>query len=363
MDKSTHFSQLNRFLIGTASLGITLFAINAYGAFINTIIVALILGVVFTPFMVWMQKKKAPNWLALLLTMVAVIVIMVGLFLFFVFSLAQLSTAVPGYAAELEKITDQLFDFLESVGADNSNMQSLADLVEPDAIVAFVKDFLSDLVAILSDGVTVLLILIFLLIGASSFATKTERLIATGNPGLKRLYKFNQDIRHYIIITNNVGMAAGVINALFLSIIGVDFAILWGVLSWLLSYIPMVGFLLALIPPLVLGLLEFGWGTAVIIFVGFILINSAIDDFIKPRLMGQGLDIAPVMVFISVVFWGLILGPLGAILAVPVTVGIKQLLLEPDPDNRWMAELISGSAQEKDEVDVQNNPDSETSTA
>lgn len=341
MNNDAHFSQLTRFLIGTASLGITLFAVSAYGAFINTIIVALILGIVFTPFMVRLTKKRFPHWLALLTTMVTVVGIMVGLFLFFLYSLAQLNTAVPVYAAELEHLNEQVFDFFESIGADVEDLDSLAALIEPTELIDFVTELLSTLVGILSDGITVLLILAFLLVGASGFAAKTERLIHNGNPGLKRLYKFNNDIRHYIIITNNVGLAAGAINAIFLTIIGVDFAILWGVLSWLLSYIPMVGFILALIPPLLLGLLEFGWVTALVILVGFIAINSAIDDFIKPKMMGEGLDIAPVMVFISVVFWGLILGPLGAILAVPVTVGIKQLVLEPDPDNYWIAELIS----------------------
>ena len=346
MTKDGHFSQLTRFLIGTASLGITLFAVNEYGAFINTIIVALILGIVFAPMMVWLQKKMN-NIVALIVTMVAVIAIMIGLFLFFIYSFAQLNTAVPIYAEELDLIVEEVIDFLASFGADVNNVESLAELIEPTEIIEFVRDILQGMIDILSDGVTVLLVLAFLLVGASNFAAKTEQLINNGNPGLKRLFKFNQDIRRYIIITNNVGMAAGFINAIFLSIIGVDFAILWGVLSWLLSYIPMVGFLLALIPPLLLGLLEFGWITALVILVGFILINSAIDDFIKPKMMGEGLDIAPVMVFISVVFWGLILGPLGAILAVPVTVGIKQLVLEPDPDNYWIAELISNKREIK----------------
>ena len=344
MTKDGHFSQLTRFLIGTASLGITLFAVNEYGAFINTIVVALILGIVFAPMMVWLQKKMN-NIVALILTMVAVIAIMIGLFLFFIYSFARLNTAVPVYAEELDVIVEEVVDFLETLGADVENVESLAELIDPNEIIEFVKGILQGMIDILSDGITVLLVLAFLLVGASNFAAKTEQLINNGNPGLQRLFKFNQDIRHYIIITNNVGMAAGLINAIFLSIIGVDFAILWGVLSWLLSYIPMVGFLLALIPPLLLGLLEFGWITALVILVGFILINSAIDDFIKPKMMGEGLDIAPVMVFISVVFWGLILGPLGAILAVPVTVGIKQLVLEPDPDNYWIAELISNKPE------------------
>ena len=136
-----------------------------------------------------------------------------------------------------------------------------------------------------------------------------------------------------------------------LYVIGVDFALLWGVLSYLLSYIPYIGFVLALIPPALLALLEFGWPTALFIIIAYILINSLIDDVIKPKLMGAGLDLAPVIVFVSVIFWGMILGPLGGLLALPMTLAIKELILEADPDNRWIAELIGdnneGEAEEK----------------
>jgi predicted PurR-regulated permease PerM len=183
--------------------------------------------------------------------------------------------------------------------------------------------------------------LAFLLVGAKTFNAKTNRLIDAGNPGFNRLYKLNQDIRRYIVITNNMGMLVGLVNSILLTLIGVDFAILWGVLSWLLSYIPFVGFFLAMIPPALLAFLEFGWPAALVVVIAYILINSAMDDVIKPRIMGEGLDLAPIIVFISVIFWGLILGPLGGILAVPATLAIRQLILEADPQTLWIADLIS----------------------
>jgi predicted PurR-regulated permease PerM len=143
-----------------------------------------------------------------------------------------------------------------------------------------------------------------------------------------------------------MGMLVGLVNTIVLALIGVDFAILWDVLSWLLSYIPFIGFFLAMIPPALLALLEFGWPAALLVVGAYVLINSAMDDVIKPRIMGEGLDLTPVVVFLSVIFWGLILGPLGGILAVPATLAIKQLLLEADPQYSWIPDMMSATEVE-----------------
>ena len=361
MVDSGRFSQLTRFLIGSASLGITLVVMNRYAGFIATILVAIILAILFIPLLGWLERKGVPRALAFIITLALVVVILVGLFLFLILSIQQLSTAVPVYASELDTLQEQTEAWLSSLPVGGEASSSLLDQVDLSWLIDFIGQFLAGLLDVLSDGVVVLLVLAFLLIGSSSFSTKAERLIAQNIPGLKRLYKYNQDIRRYILITNNVGLAAAAINTALLAFIGVDFALLWGVLSYLMSYIPMIGFFIALIPPTILALLEFGWPTALFIVVAYVLINSAIDDVIKPRLMGEGLDLAPVIVFVSVIFWGLILGPLGGILAVPVTLGIKELVLEPDPDNQWIAELISGH-EKSEETDAAENDHSEESS-
>jgi predicted PurR-regulated permease PerM len=341
MNRTVNFSQTLRFLIGAASLGISLLILNFFAGFVNMLIMAVILVIVFSPFMYWLIHKKVPVAISLIITMAVVIAIVIALFTFLIFSLSQLSAAIPEYAAELDGFIKSTQRFFTSYGLDITDTQAVISLIEPTRLIDFVKEFLASLMGVLSDIVFIFLILAFLLIGVSGFAEKAERIIAQGNPTLARWSQYSRDIRHYIVITNNVGMMAGAINGIMLAFIGVDFAILWGVLSWLLSYIPMVGFFLALIPPVILAFLEFGWGTAVFVLVAYILINSMIDDVLKPKLMGDGLDLTPVMVLISVLFWSLVLGPLGSILAVPVTLGVKQLILEPDPDNRWLAELIS----------------------
>ena len=133
--------------------------------------------------------------------------------------------------------------------------------------------------------------------------------------------KFGADTRCYVVITTHFGAVTGFGNAVLLLIPGVDFAILWGVFAFLLSYVPVVGFWLALIPPFALALLEFCLPTALLALLGFGLINGSAENIVKPKLMGEGLDLAPSLVFLPLIFWTAILGPLDAILALPMTMG------------------------------------------
>ncbi len=142
-------------------------------------------------------------------------------------------------------------------------------------------------------------------------------------------------------------LVGGIIGTIFFIIVGVPLPLLWGLMALLLSYIPVVGFWLAAIPPTILALLEYGLPTAVIVFVGIVLANAIFDEIVKPKFYGEGLDLAPVMVILSLAVWTAVLGPLGAILSVPVTLIFKELVLEADEQNAWLARLMSKGDQEQ----------------
>jgi predicted PurR-regulated permease PerM len=351
----SQFSRTWRFVVGAAALGITLLILREFAGFVNTLVIAIILAVLFMPFLLWLERKGLPFLIAFIITMAIVVLIIFGLLLFLVFSFSQLNETIPLYAEEMEQLIDNFKTNVIGSSAESAAVDSALELIDPARLLEIIGQFVGGLIDVFSDTVFVLLTLAFLLIGSKNFNAKTERLIKAGNTGFEKLYQFNQDIRRYIVITNNMGMLVGVVNTIVLALIGVDFAILWGILSWLLSYIPFIGFLLAMIPPALLALLEFGWPAALLVIVAYVLINSAMDDVIKPRIMGEGLNLAPVIVFISVIFWGLILGPLGGILAVPATVAIKQLLLVDDPQFSWIADMMSAG-----EVEVDSGAEGET---
>ena len=349
MPKQSSFSTGLRFLIGFAAFGITMGILNEYAAFINKIVISMIMAIVFTPLMHWLRKKGAPVWLSLVVTITAVVIIISSLVLFLIASAAQLVVTIPEYTAELQGITGSITELLVSFGLDAAAIGNLLDLIDLSQISGYIMTFLSNLVTILSDTIMVIIVLAFLLVGATDYDERVRSLINTGHNGLDRLYSFSKDIWRYVIITNNLGMMVAAINTIALLLLGVDFALLWGVLSWLFSFIPVVGFVIALIPPTLMALLQYGWLKAALVVGVYFIINFSIDNILKPKIIGDDLDIAPVLVFVSVAFWSMVLGPLGGILSIPATLAVKELVLEADPASQWIAQLMGGESDSTEE--------------
>jgi predicted PurR-regulated permease PerM len=189
-----------------------------------------------------------------------------------------------------------------------------------------------------------LMVLIFFLLGAPALATRLKTGFPAGNPTLARFRELAGDLREYVRITTWINLLVGLVNTIFLFILGVDYALLWGLLSFLMGYIPNVGFWIALIPPFLLALLEFGVAKALIVLTGYVLINGGVQNFLQPRMMGSGLNLSPLVVILSLFFWGWVLGPMGALLAVPLTMIVKEVFLDAYDDTRGLSELMSADS-------------------
>ena len=362
MIESKSFSKTLRLLIALACFGVAVVTLQPFVSLLNSTFLALIIVLSVSPVLYWLKDRGLPNWLAFLLTLFAVIAAVVILVLFLVFSFGQLAEAVPQYVAQLEVAKDSFASRIAKRGFDPAPFQTFLDLIEPQKLISLVADFLVGLVGAISDVVLVVLIIAFLLVESFKLPARLEKLAPFGTDRWQRAAKFGTDTRRYVVITTYVGAVTGFGNAVLLLILGVDFAVLWGVVAFLLSYVPVVGFWLALIPPFILALLEFGLPTALIVLAGFVLINGSAENIIKPKLMGEGLDLAPSVVFLSLIFWTAILGPLGAILALPMTMAVKVLILQADEQNRWLAALISSVGSEKAAA-AESPADDEASTA
>jgi predicted PurR-regulated permease PerM len=340
MVTNTHFSKTLRFLIGAASLGVAIWTMRTYASLLNSVFLAIIIVVCAVPVLYWLQRKGTPGMLAFLITLVVVVAVGVAFVLLIVGSITRLADALPTYLMQAEATKATLANRLASLGLETSDLQRMLSLLDPERLFDAIANFLGGLVAALSDLVVVVMVVVFLLLEALSLPAKVKRQVKLGNTRLVRMSEFSYDLRQYVVITTIIGAVTGLGNTVFLLILGVDFAVLWGVLAFVLSYIPTIGFWLALIPPTLLALLEFGVTKALIVFVGYVLINGFAENVVKPKYMGEGLDLAPVMIVLSLIFWAAVLGPLGAILGVPLTMTVKELILAADEENRWLAELM-----------------------
>jgi predicted PurR-regulated permease PerM len=347
-------------LVTLASAVIILAGMKAAAGVIASLMLAAMLTIALAPLQSWLIKKHWPKWLAFVSTILVGVLILASLILVLVASLAQLADALPTYSDEIDGLTRDVTVLLQEYDVDVDTILNELS-INTNSIVNFGVSLVTSLLGALTDTGLVIAVVAFMLLEALELPKKIQ--LVRPRMGEERLGRWTRSLTHtrqYLVLTAGMGAATGAINAIFLMFLGVDFALLWGIVAFLLSFIPNVGFILALIPPTILALLEFGWARALMVVIGYILINGFFDNVLKPKLMGEGLDLSAMLVFISLIFWGFILGPLGAILAIPLTVLVKELIIESDQEISWVGVLMGTAAGAEEELAQLEAAESET---
>lgn len=342
-------NSITRLLVSLASLIIVIAGIKAASGLLAPVLLSLFIVILCAPLVAWLRQKRVPGWLAHTLVVLGVVAVGLLLIGFLGISVNQLTDALPAYRSRLDGQFAALQQWLSSLGVKSSDILS-PDLVDPGRAIQVVIGFMRGLLGTIGNVGLTLFIFIYMLVEASSFSRKLRRSLGTDNPMFAQLYSFSRSISVYLLIKSWLGAMAAIGQTLLLLFLGVDFAILWGVLSFLFNYIPNIGYIVALIPPVVMALLEFGVVKAIIVFVGYAIINNFFDVVIGPRYLGKGLDLSILVTFLAVIFWSWVLGPIGAFLALPLTVMLKKLVLETHSDSRILATLI-GEEDKNETID------------
>jgi AI-2 transport protein TqsA len=325
-----------RFLFAAAMIGIILFIMNWAAVIVNSFFLALVIAICFVPLLNWFKRKGLPPWLALVLTILTIVAGVVALVLFLGVSLSQLIEALTTYQEDL----DARLDGLTNVIADTSAEGTVPDWLSAEALLALAVDLFTVLVNSLYQFGFMLFIVFYMLWEALGLPHKVRQELTSDHPIVLRFHTYSRELQDYVYITAQVGALAGLMDTFLLLILGVDFALLWGVLSAILSFVPSIGFILALIPPTLLALVQYGWQTALIVVIGYILINGTVDQIIKPRLYGEGLDLSPLAVFLALFVFGFTLGAIGGLLAVPLLLFIRAFILQSSESTRWLANIL-----------------------
>lgn len=298
-----------------------------------------------SPLFFRLRAKMVPGWLAFVLTFLAILIVGRALIATLIIAVDQLIELLPTYQEELADIQASIQDLLMRLGFGQDNASASAELVDPGKAMDLYAGPLTATVESLSTVFLILMTIIFMLVELFNMPAKVAVELKRGNKYVQRLTDFSAEIRRYVSITTWIGLLTGTLDTIFFVFMGIPLPLLWGILAFLLSYVPVIVFWLAAIPPTILALLESGPLAAVVVFVGIILINGFADEVLKPKTMGEGLDLAPIMVIFSIKIWTAALGPLGAILGVPMTMIIKELVLTADERNAWIARLMGKGGQ------------------
>jgi len=343
--KPSGMRSASKIMIFLASMVIVVFGMREAAEIITPIIIAFILAILFFPMHRWLIDRHVPTWLALVIVMLLILLVLSVMVSITVISITQFINRIPEYSDSLQTLVNGMLVLIKTLPVDVEDLLNF-EIFDVTQILNVSGSLLSGMLDAFSNWFVVFLLVAFMLADFAFLPDKFKEMFKD-NHQIMALTDLMLSIRRYLSITTSTGLIIGVGNAVLLMFMGVDFAVLWGILSFLMNFIPSVGIIISVIPPVILALLEFNWQIALIVGVGVISINFFIENIIKPRVMEENLNISPLFVVISLVLWTFVLGPVGTILAVPLTLIATKLLLEVSDETRWLAILMTANPRSR----------------
>lgn len=322
-------------LLALSGAVIAAFGIAAVRGIFTPVFFSFVLTLCVHPLRQWMQGRGISRGFATGTTIAAVFGLLIGFGAVLVASLAQFSALLPQYAPQIADLGASIANLLASVGFGAEQTEALVQGFTPEAIIAFLGSLLGSLASMLGGLVIVLTMLVLMAVDGSRMPALLTHL-KIRRPALVTAFDgFGSGVRRYMVATTVLGLAQGVLNWLILVILQVPGALLWGLLSFICSFIPNVGYFIAIIPPLFFGFLSGGWPTMAAIIIIYGGINGVVQSIIQPKYVGNAVSLSETLTFISVLFWAVVLGPVGALLAVPLTLFVRTILIDSDPSMAW----------------------------
>jgi predicted PurR-regulated permease PerM len=329
-----------RLLFMGACLVVVVYGLRYASAILLPSALGLFLAVLSLPVMLWLRHRRVPSWLAIFIPVVMNIAVIGLLVLVVSQSVSQFQTRIGFYVRELQAIQSSWFVAIEArtgiTLTDYVNMQ----LVDPGAVVDLARGAVGRAAQFVGTALMVFLIMAFMLSEATVFPEKFRYIMGEGEPKGGRMTKVVTEVQSYLGIKTVISLATGVVLGAWAWVMNLDFPVLLGLIAFLLNYIPTVGSIIAAIPAVLLSLILVGTaGHAVLVTLGYVVVNTLFGNILEPNLMGRRLGLSTLVVILSLLFWGWAWGPLGALLSVPLTVVVK-IWLENTHDLKWVAILL-----------------------
>ncbi|HSG89768.1 MAG TPA: AI-2E family transporter [Pseudomonadales bacterium] len=351
MTDSIKVTRSANIMVTIAALMIVIAAMRAAADIVVPFLLAAFIATIAATPLLWLQRRGAPTAVALIAVIGLIIIGGGALGALIGSSVNDFTDAVPFYEERLRALGDQGLAVLADYGIEVSR-DIVAGYFDPGFAMRMVGRTMSGLGGVLSNTFLILLTVIFILLEASSFPRKLRDVLADPAATLPRFRSFAETMNRYMAIKTTISLATGGLVWLLNTLLGVDFAVLWAVLAFLLNYVPNIGSIIAAIPAVLLATVQIGITESLLLAAGYFGINTLMGNAIEPRFMGRGLGLSTLVVWLSLVFWGWALGPVGMLLSVPLTVTLR-IALESQPSTHWIAVLLGP----EDELPTAASPD------
>lgn len=330
-------------LITLAAFVVVVAGIRAAEAVVVPFLLSVFIAIISAPALLWLEKNRVPRWLAMLTVLGAIIMIAVLLSILVGSSVRSFSQDLPHYQQRLSGLLTQFSTWMSQHGSHLS-MDAVTGYLNPGAAMQLVADMLNGLGSVFGNMFLIILTVVFILFEASSMPRKLQAGLPNADKSLRVFSEIANNVNSYLAIKTLTSVFTGAAVAIALVLIGVDYPLLWGVIAFLFNYIPSIGSIIAAVPAILLALIQLGTGAAVLSAAAYAVINVLIGNVVEPRLMGRQVGLSTLVVFLSLVFWGWVFGPVGMFLSVPLTVTAK-LALESGPRTRWIAVLLGSNVE------------------
>jgi len=328
----------SQLLLMLASFVIIVAGMQAAESIMVPFLLAIFISIIASPPFFWLQNKGIPKSISLLLVIIIFLIFISLIGLLVGTSVNDFTSKLPYYQQKLQGQTQGLIAWLTEKKFIEPDFQ-ISKVFNPGSVLNLIGNTLNQISNLFANGFLILLTVIFMMLEVTSLPIKFKKIFSNPEASIARIHSISKNINKYIAIKTWISIGTGLLVYFLLLIVGVDYPLLWAVLAFALNYIPTIGSIIALIPPLLLTIIQLGFIDAITVLVGYVLINTIMGNILEPKFMGRGLGLSTLVVFLSLLFWGWVLGPIGMLLSVPLTITIK-IALDSSEETRWFAILL-----------------------
>ena len=308
-------------------------------SFITLMLLAIFVSIIGVHPVYWLDKKKVPHVLSVIIVLLGILLVISGLS-------GIIGGSVSSFTAHLGKYENRLSGIVSSINQEfnyygmNISGDRMSKMFDPAKVLDFTASTLGQLGNVMSNTALIFFIVLFILLEMNSIALKSKVFGATSSgKTMKNLFRIEKNVRHYLVIKTFVSLLTGILITFSLWVIGVEYAVLWGLIAFMLNYIPNIGSIIAAIPAVLFAWIQLGFIPAVWTLIAFAAVNMLVGYLIEPRVMGKGMGLSTLVVFLSLIVWGFVLGIVGMFLSVPLTMTLK-IILENNESTRPVAAML-----------------------
>ena len=344
-DKSYVLTPAVRLLVSLAAFVVIVAGMRASQPLLVPFLLSLFIAVIAAAPLFYLKEKGVPGGIAMLLVILLIVIIAMLMGWMIGGSLNDFTANLPKYQERLSGQSASLVTWLSGWGLQ-LDQEMIKNIINPGKAMAMAGLVISGLGNVLTQSVLILITVIFMLIEASAFQAKIHTIADDPEASVKRIDAVTSSIKRYMTIKTSTSLLTGVLISLWLWVLEVDYPVLWGLVAFLFNYVPNIGSIIAAVPAVLLALVQADPQTALWVAVGYLVVNNLVGNMIEPRFMGTGLGLSPLVVFVSLVFWGYVLGPVGMFLSVPLTMTLKIFFDSYDATHR-IGLLLGGAIKQQ----------------